>query len=97
MRSDGADVPETAAEAVAHADIVITMLSDGATVHELFFEQDLAGQMKPGATLIDMSSIKPEARQHAELMRERGLRHLDAPVSGGTKGQSRQPGHNGRW
>ena len=63
------------------------MLSDGATVHDLFFTQDLAAQMKDGAILIDMSSIKPrEARQHAELMRERGLRHLDAPVSGGTKG-----------
>ena len=86
LRGDGAEVPETAAQAVAEADVVITMLSDGATVHDLFFTQDLAAQMKDGAILIDMSSITREARQHAELMRERGLRHLDAPVSGGTKG-----------
>ena len=85
--ADGADVPATAAEAIAEADIVITMLSDGPTVHELLFNQELAAAMKAGTLLIDMSSIKPsEARIHAALMRERGLHHLDAPVSGGTKG-----------
>ena len=85
--ADGANVPATAAEAVAEADIVITMLSDGPTVHDLLFDQELAAAMKAGTLLIDMSSIKPsEARTHAALMRERGLHHLDAPVSGGTKG-----------
>ena len=85
--TDGADVPATAAEAIAEADIVITMLSDGPTVHDLLFDQGLAAAMKAGTLLIDMSSIKPsEARTHAALMRERGLHHLDAPVSGGTKG-----------
>jgi 2-hydroxy-3-oxopropionate reductase len=85
--ADGANVPATAAEAVAEADIVITMLSDGQTVHDLLFDQQLAVAMKAETLLIDMSSIKPsEARRHAELMRERGLHHLDAPVSGGTKG-----------
>ena len=85
--ADGADVPATAAEAIAEADIVITMLSDGPTVHDLLFDQELAAAMKAGTLLIDMSSIKPsEARTHAALMRERGLHHLDAPVSGGTKG-----------
>ena len=85
--ADGADVSATAAEAIAEADIVITMLSDGPTVHDLLFDQGLAAAMKAGTLLIDMSSIKPsEARTHAALMRERGLHHLDAPVSGGTKG-----------
>lgn len=85
--ADGADVPATAAEAIAEADIVITMLSDGPTVHDLLFDQELAAAMKAGTLLIDMSSIKPsEARTHAALMRKRGLHHLDAPVSGGTKG-----------
>jgi len=87
LKADGATVPETAKQAVADADIVITMLSDGPTVHDLFFTQDLASHMKSGACLIDMSSIKPkEARQHAQMMKQRGLAHLDAPVSGGTKG-----------
>ena len=85
--ADGADVTATTVEAVAEADVIITMLSDGPTVHELLFDKELVAAMKTGAILIDMSSIKPsEARTHAALMRERGLRHLDAPVSGGTKG-----------
>ena len=87
LEADGARVPQTAEQAVADADIVITMLSDGPTVHDLLFTQDLASHMRAGACLIDMSSIKPkEARQHAQMMKERGLKHLDAPVSGGTKG-----------
>ena len=65
-------MPATAAEAIAEADIVITMLSDGPTVHDLLFDQELAAAMKAGTLLIDMSSIKPsEARTHAALMRER--------------------------
>lgn len=84
---DGAQIAATAAKAVENADYVITMLSDGQAVHDLFFEQNISDHMKAGACLIDMSSIKvSEARMHARLMQERGFHHLDAPVSGGTKG-----------
>ncbi len=63
------------------------MLSDGPTVHDLFFVQNLCAEMKSDACFIDMSSIKAsEARKHAELMRQSGRTHLDAPVSGGTRG-----------
>lgn len=84
---DGAQIAQSPAEAVEEADYVITMLSDGPTVRDMFFTQGLALQMKEGACLIDMSSIKAsEAREHAEEMRKIGRSHLDAPVSGGTKG-----------
>jgi 2-hydroxy-3-oxopropionate reductase len=40
--------------------------------------------MRPGTLVIDMSSIKPQqAREHAARLAKAGLRHLDAPVSGG--------------
>jgi 2-hydroxy-3-oxopropionate reductase len=43
--------------------------------------------MQKGAALLDMSSIKPsEAREHSATLSKMGLGHLDAPVSGGTKG-----------
>ena len=43
--------------------------------------------MKSGATVIDMSSTKAsEARHHQAKLAEQGIHHLDAPVSGGTKG-----------
>lgn len=84
---DGAEIARTPADAVKDADYVITMLSDGPTVRDMFFTNGLCQQMKAGACLIDMSSIKAsEAREHAAEMRATGCNHLDAPVSGGTKG-----------
>lgn len=87
LAADGAVICLTAAEAVSGADIIILMVSDGPTVHQLLFEQDVAGAMSSGALVIDMSSIKAkEARAHAAQLAELGIGHLDAPVSGGTKG-----------
>ncbi len=84
---DGAKIAQPPADAVKDADYVITMLSDGPTVRDMFFTNGLCQQMKAGACLIDMSSIKAsEAREHAAEMRATGRNHLDAPVSGGTKG-----------
>lgn len=87
LAKDGASVCDSAAEAVKDADIVITMLSDGPTVKRLMVDDNLMGQMKKNATFIDMSSIRPnESRELAEILTSNGLRILDAPVSGGTKG-----------
>ena len=87
LAADGATVAGSPAEAVADADIVITMLENGSVVTDLLVGQGVAKAMRPGSLLIDMSSIKPaEARDHARLLNERGVRHLDAPVSGGTVG-----------
>jgi len=87
-RVTGASVHDRAADAVASADIVISMLENGAVVAEVLFgSHGVAQAMKPGALLVDMASIKPaEARDHAERLAALGLSHLDAPVSGGTVG-----------
>ncbi|AXS41126.1 NAD(P)-dependent oxidoreductase [Breoghania sp. L-A4] len=83
----GARVASTPADAVADADIVISMVFDGATVADLYFNQGAVDAAKPGALFIDMSSIQPSvARDLAARLAERGLRYLDAPVSGGTAG-----------
>lgn len=87
LKADGAETHRDPAEAVAEADFVITMLSDGPAVSEVLFGQAVTESMKRGATVIDMSSIKPaEARVHSERLAKAGIHHLDAPVSGGTKG-----------
>lgn len=87
LGDDGAAVADTAAGAVAGADLVITMLSDGGSVADLLFAKGVAAAMKPGAAVVDMSSIKPaEATVHAARLAAMGLGHLDAPVSGGTRG-----------
>lgn len=89
LESDGAVVFASAAEAVANADFVITMLSDGAAVTEVLFGGG-TNAMKPGATVIDMSSVAPStARDHCKRLDRLGFAHLDAPVSGGTAGAER--------
>jgi 2-hydroxy-3-oxopropionate reductase len=87
LASAGAIVHATPVDAVRDADIVITMLDDGAVVGQVVFDQGTAAAMKPGALLVDMSSIKPvEARDHAARLSEMHVAYLDAPVSGGTIG-----------
>jgi 2-hydroxy-3-oxopropionate reductase len=83
----GARVADTASEAVRHADVVILMLENGKIVTDVLFSQGVAAALKSGAILVDMSSIKPvEAQEHAKHLAERGVHHIDAPVSGGTTG-----------
>lgn len=83
----GAKVHALPQEAVAGSDFVITMVSDGSAVEELVFGTGVADAMTAGSILVDMSSIKAsEARDHAGRLEAMGLEHLDAPVSGGTRG-----------
>lgn len=83
----GVRVAASPADAVAGADFVVTLLTDGAAVADVLFGQGAAAAMAPGALLVDMSSIMPsQAREHASRLQAMGLRHLDAPVSGGTLG-----------
>lgn len=88
LGGEGARVAGEAAEAVAGADFVVTMLSDGPAVTDVLFgEAGIEAALKPGAILIDMSSIPPAtARDHAARLGEKGVAHLDGPVSGGTRG-----------
>ena len=81
----GAEVADTTIEAVKDADIIITMMSDGPTVLAVIAE--VSDALKAGALWIDMSSTKPvEARAQADALEPLNVAHLDAPVSGGTKG-----------
>lgn len=87
LQTFGAQVADSPAQAVAEADMVIALLLDGTAVQDVLMQQGVGQAMKNGALFVDMSSIKPaEARQHAQWLEERGVRHLDAPVSGGTVG-----------
>lgn len=84
---DGAVLCHSAFEAVQGADFVLTMLSDGVATGELIFDASVTGALKPGAVWIDMSSTKPDdARTQGAHLLTLDHDHLDAPVSGGTKG-----------
>ena len=64
--------------------IVFTMLPNSPEVKEVMLGEDgVAAHMKPGAVLIDTSSINPVASQEiAAVLAEKGIEMLDAPVSG---------------
>lgn len=85
--ANGATVAASPAEAVKDAEVVFTMLTDGASVGDLLFKQGVAGALAKGALVIDCSSIQPaEAKRHAEGLAKVGASQLDAPVSGGPSG-----------
>lgn len=76
------------AEAVAGADVIITMVPDSADVEGVVTgETGAFAYATSGALWIDFSSIRPDVAAHlAEEARAAGLRPLDAPVSGGEAG-----------
>lgn len=84
---DGAKLCGSPAEAVVNADFVITMLSDGPATAAIVSDPGVTGALSKGAVWIEMSSVKPsEARAQRTHLADFGVAHLDAPVSGGTKG-----------
>lgn len=85
--ADGARKVQSPAEAVVGADVVFTMLTNGAAVAEVLFDKGVVDAMEPGKIIVDCSSIAPPvARENADRLAKQGIRNLDAPVSGGTAG-----------
>jgi 3-hydroxyisobutyrate dehydrogenase-like beta-hydroxyacid dehydrogenase len=85
LRAQGAVPHARAADAVRGAQLVISMLDDGAVVGSVM---DLvAGTLAPGALWIDMSSTqRGEALAFHARLTAQGCRFMDAPVSGGVAG-----------
>ncbi|MGN0933997.1 3-hydroxyisobutyrate dehydrogenase [Falsigemmobacter intermedius] len=82
---EGAARAASAAEAAKGADVVITMLPNGAILQAVAAE--VIPAMKSGAVLCDCSTVDVEsARAVAEKAASAGLGALDAPVSGGIGG-----------
>lgn len=84
----GVGVAADAAQAARDADIAICMLSSGPVCDEVLFGANaVTDAMSSGSTLVVMSSIPVEtARKQSGLAGQKGIRYVDAPVSGGEKG-----------
>ena len=78
----------TIAEAVADAEIVVTMLPAGSHVMAVYTQPDgILAHARPGTLLIDSSTIDVDtARAVAKAAEEAGMHMVDAPVSGGVGG-----------
>jgi len=84
----GATACGSAADAARQADLVVTVLPSSSHVEAVYLGAGgvLEGVGK-GRLCVDMSTIEPAVSQRvAERLRERGIRFIDAPVSGGVVG-----------
>jgi 2-hydroxy-3-oxopropionate reductase len=83
----GAVLVSSLREVANGSNAIITMLENGAVVTEVLFSSGLVAASEPGTLFVDMSSITPAiSEDYATLLEARGLRYIDAPVSGGTVG-----------
>jgi 3-hydroxyisobutyrate dehydrogenase len=80
----GGDVADTPAEAARDAEVVITMVVDGPQVEQVLLGGDGAATgAREGTLFVDMSTIGPSAaRAIGERLAAKGLRFVDAPVTG---------------
>jgi 3-hydroxyisobutyrate dehydrogenase len=87
-REAGAQVAETAAQAAAAGEVLISMLPAGAHVRDVYLGDDgVIAAAGEGALFIDCSTIDVEtARAVNQAAADAGFAMLDAPVSGGIAG-----------
>lgn len=85
LAAAGAVAASSCREAAMDSDVIVTMLPNSPHVRTaLCGEQCVLDGLKPGAIVVDMSSIAPGAsRELCRLVEEKGGEMLDAPVSGG--------------
>ncbi|PTX03867.1 3-hydroxyisobutyrate dehydrogenase [Pararhodobacter aggregans] len=84
-KPEGLSMAASAAEAARGADVVITMLPNGAILRAV--ADQVIPAMKPGAVLCDCSTVDVDsAKAVAGQAETAGLGALDAPVSGGIGG-----------
>jgi 3-hydroxyisobutyrate dehydrogenase len=84
----GVKIAETPAAAVADADIAVICVSDTPDVDAILFgPSGVVEGARPGTLIIDCSTIAPSgSSDFAARLSGRGLKMVDAPVSGGSEG-----------
>jgi 3-hydroxyisobutyrate dehydrogenase-like beta-hydroxyacid dehydrogenase len=87
----GAIPAATPAEAALGAELVFTCVSDSPDLEQIVLgDQGIAGAMRPGAILVDCSTVSPAtAKKIAATLEPMGIGSVDAPVSGGSEGARR--------
>jgi len=87
LKEFGAEISTSIKGAVTNSDVVIAMLTDDAAVEKVMGSDEFISNIKESATVIDMSSVSPViTKKYAEILKEKNINYLDAPVSGGTIG-----------
>ena len=87
LKEFGAEISTSIKDVVTNSDVVIAMLTDDSAVEKVMGSDEFISNIKESATVIDMSSVNPViTKKYAEILKEKNINYLDAPVSGGTIG-----------
>ncbi len=88
LADKGAVACDSSKHVASLSDIIIVMVPDTPDVEDVLFGKDgVAETVRPGSTVVDMSSISPIAtKDFAERLAAINVEMLDAPVSGGQVG-----------
>ncbi|WP_435114432.1 NAD(P)-dependent oxidoreductase [Candidatus Pelagibacter bacterium nBUS_36] len=87
LKEFGAEISPTINDVVNESDVLITMLTDDTAIDDVMNSSNFLDNLKSGATVIDMSSVKPTtATKYYNNLKLKNINYLDAPVSGGTIG-----------
>lgn len=91
LSSEGAKVASSPSEVGMVSEVVLLSLPSTESVREVVFGSNgIAEGMKAPGIIIDTSTIDPQAsRSISKRLAEKGLRFLDAPVSGGPEGATK--------
>jgi len=88
----GAKLAKTPREVAEVSEVLLTIVSDPPALEAVLWGHDgkndgALGGLKAGSTYIDSSTVSPALEKRiAEACRERGVKFLDAPVTGGDWG-----------
>ncbi|MFJ2957533.1 2-hydroxy-3-oxopropionate reductase [Streptomyces sp. NPDC087270] len=88
LAANGGTAADSIAAAVRDADVIVTMVPASPQVEAIAYGEDgILAHARRGALLIDTSSITPQTSiDLAKAAADKGIRVLDAPVSGGEAG-----------
>lgn len=88
---EGAARASSPGELAARCDVIIICVSDTPDVEAVLFDDNgVFSGARAGSLVVDCSTISPiKTQRFAETLAEKGVRMLDAPVSGGSEGAAR--------
>ena len=88
LKEQGATIGQSGKEVAGQSDVIITMLPNSGDVEKAILgEKGVIEGARSNSIVIDMSTIDPSvSRKIAQVLSPKGLKMLDAPVSGGQMG-----------
>lgn len=87
LAKQGAEITESFAEAVRGAKLIFSILPADAEMRDLYLDERILMCIEPDAVVIEMTSATMSVMQEiGTVLKARGIRVLDCPVSGGISG-----------